>query len=708
MKQLIQSLSNGKTIVVDLPAPKNQDGYVLIKTIYSLVSSGTERMLVDFGKSNYIDKARKQPEKVKQVLDKVNSDGLVPTLEAITNKLEQPIPLGYCNVGIIMELGKGIKHLKIGDRVISNGAHAEFVTVPHNLCSKIPKNVDNETAVFTVISSIGLNGIRLANPTFGETFLVSGLGLIGLITVQLLKANGCNVIGIDYDKNRCEIAKTFGVDTIDISSVDDYLTLILEYTKGKGVDGAIITAATQSSEPINFAAKACRKKGRIVLVGSTGIDLNRDLLYKKELSFQVSCSYGPGRYDPSYEQLGNDYPIGYVRWTEGRNFEAILDSMSKDLIKTDKLISHYFPLSQAEDAYQLLLSKQKYLGILLTYDSKESNLNNTLKLETFEGNRNKIPLQPIIGFLGAGNYASRILIPAFSKTNSLLHTIIASDGLRPYYFGRKFGFKFASTDNKNLFEDKKCNTIVIATKHDSHSTYVKKALKAKMNVFVEKPLCLNKRQLIEIKETYLEIKNEGRYNPILMVGFNRRFAPLTKLLKKYLNRMSGKKSFIYTINAGNIHLDHWIHDLNIGGGRLIGECCHFVDLLRYLVGYKIQNIDIFPLIETSNKFDTFSLQLSFEDGSSASIHYFSNGSKAYPKERLEVFCNEQVLQLDNFRKLIGWGIKGFKSKTIFKQNKGQNECVKEFINSILTGAESPIPLNQIFEVQEWMCKLNDN
>ena len=710
MKQVFQDLKDGSPALLDIPIPFLRKNEILVRSICSLISPGTEGMIASFGKANMIEKARQQPEKVKEVINKISTDGLIETYEAVKQKIEEPIPLGYSNVGEIIDIGEDVKGFKIGDRVASNGPHAEIFSVNQNLCAVIPDNVRNEDAVFTVIASIGLNGIRLAKPSFGETFLVSGLGLIGLITSQILISNGCTVLGVDPDEDRCNLASSFGVESLNISRNNDQVSWCLKKTQNLGIDGAIITAAVDSSDPINYAAKSCRKRGRIILIGATPINLIRDIFYKKELSFNVSCSYGPGRYDKSYEVYSNDYPIGYVRWTEKRNFEAILNSFAKNSLKIKSLISHTFEFDNVKEAYNLLLSEEKSIGILINYPYKNKKLSRKLIFKNYyEKNKNEtlINNEPFIGFIGSGNYAKRILIPSFSKAGAKFHSLISPDASSSIHIGRKFLFPIIGTDINEVFNDINCNSVVIATRHDSHCEYIIKALEKGKNIFVEKPLCINISELIKIEKKYNQLKKNNLKLPILMVGFNRRFSPLIKELKSNLDSINEITSFIYTCNAGLIDKDNWIHERSIGGGRLLGEACHFLDLLRYLAGSQIQNLEIISSPELNYADDNFILQVKFENGSIGSINYFNNGDKSYPKEKLEVFSGGTIQTIENFRKLKVWGPRKFRNIRLIKQDKGQINCAKEFINSIKKDLESPIKINEIFEVQKWLLKISD-
>jgi predicted dehydrogenase/threonine dehydrogenase-like Zn-dependent dehydrogenase len=695
VKQLLQSLATGASDLPELPSPTAGRGQVLIRSACSLVSAGTERMLVDFGKASWLDKARQQPEKFQQVLDKARTDGLKTTLDAVLSKLDQPLPLGYCNVGTVVSVGPGVAGFQVGDRVASNGPHAELVAVPQHLCAPIPAAVSDEAAAFTVLASIGLQGIRLANPSLGETFMVSGLGLIGLLTGQLLTAQGCRVFGLDPDPSKCALAETLGITAFHLASGVDPVAWCLEHTSGIGVDGVLITAATSSSEPVHVAAQACRQRGRIVLVGVTGLDLRRDLFYKKELSFQVSCSYGPGRYDPAYEQQGHDYPIGFVRWTEQRNFQAVLHALATGTLRTEPLITHRFLIEQAAEAYELLSSPEPSLGILLRYAGTADPEQHVIQL--LAATDADVASQPLLSVIGAGNYASRVLIPSFAKAGARFHTLGASSGIGPVHVGRKFGFCQASTDIPTLLADPSANSVVIATRHDSHAALVQQALAAGKHVFVEKPLCLTADQLSAI-----EAAHTGQ--ALLMVGFNRRFAPLLLDLKQQISRLQGSKAFVYTCNAGAIPADHWTQDLSAGGGRLLGEACHFVDLLRHLAASPIEDLQLINAADRKPCPDTFSLQLRFADGSIGTVHYFANGSKAFPKERLEVFAAGKVLQLDNYRKLKAWGIPGFRTRRRLSQDKGQLACCKAFLKAIESRGPAPIPAAELFEVQRWLLQ----
>jgi len=717
MKQLLQSLKTGIGEVVDVPTPAPSSGQLLIATSRTLVSAGTERTLVDFGKANLLEKVRQQPDKVKQVLEKVRTDGLLPTLDAVRSKLDQPLALGYCNAGVVLQ--SGVEGFAVGDRVVSNGNHAEVVRVPKNLCAKIPDSVDDESAAFTVLAAIGLQGIRLAQPTIGETFVVQGLGLIGLMTMQILRANGCRVLGIDFDSARCELARQFGAATVDLSRGEDAIAVAAEFSRGNGVDAVLICASTKSDEVVHQAAEMCRKRGRIVLLGVVGLNLRRDDFYKKEISFQVSASYGPGRYDPAYEERGHDYPIGFVRWTQQRNFEAVLDMMAAGTLDVKPLITHRFAIDDAAKAYELL-DDPSALGIVIEYSGGGSRDRTVVIARSSEAAmRQSTALQtnPVIGFIGAGNYASRILIPALKRANVELDTLASSTGLSSVHHGRNAGFAHATTDLSAIWNSLRINTVVISTRHNSHAQQVVAALQTGKHVFVEKPLCLSLVELEEIRAASFASDEEL----ILMVGFNRRFSPHIQKIKQLLDTVTAPKSFIMTVNAGAIPADHWTQDSESGGGRIIGEACHFIDLLRFLAASPITEFDRSFMASTTR--DTATIVLKFADGSVGTIHYLANGSKSFPKERLEVFTAGRVLALDNFRKLTGYGWPGFSKMNFWSQDKGQVACVKAFVDSIRRRhrakpsthhreavqqsrqSNSPIPLPEIFEVAEVTIKL---
>jgi len=624
----------------------------------------------------------------------MGTDGIVSTLEAVMRKLDQPLTLGYSSVGSVIDTGSTVFGYTKGDRVVSNGKHAEVVSVPVNLCVAVPDSVPDEEAAFTVVAAIGLQGIRLVQPTLGETVVVTGLGLIGLITVQLLRATGCKVIGIDYDTRKLELAKSFGAATVNLSAGEDPVRFAESYTNGRGVDSVLITASTKSNEPVSQAARMCRKRGRIVLVGVTGLELSREEFYEKELSFQVSCSYGPGRYDVEYEEKGHDYPIGFVRWTEPRNFEAVLDMMADGRLNVKPLITHRFTLEEAPKAYDLIIGDDFSLGILLEFkgdDERDKELLQSVISLSSKSIGSHSFSDGGVSFIGAGNYASAILIPAFRKAGAKLESLVSNTGVGSVHYGRRFGFAKASSDAESVFNDTSTDIVVVSTRHDSHAAYVIKALESDKHVFVEKPLCLNLTEWQRIGLAMVAHPDKH-----VMVGFNRRFAPHVQRMKQLLVAANIPKTFVVTVNAGSIPIDHWTQDAQKGGGRIVGEACHFIDLLRHLAGSPIRSFRVAAMDSVTH--DTVTVLLFFEDGSMGSIHYLANGSKSFPKERVEVFAGGGILQLDNFRVLRSFGWKGASTMRLWRQDKGQMACAAAFMDSIRNGKPTPIPRNEILEV----------
>ncbi len=692
MKQILQNLKSGETFLENVPVPLSTPQSIVIQTTRTLVSTGTEKMLVDFGRSGIIGKMKKQPDKVKMVLNKVKTDGLLATYESVQSKLDQPLPLGYCNVGTVLEVGAHVNDIQIGDRMVSNGAHAEIVRVSPNLACKIPDAVSDEDASFAVVGAIALQGIRILNPTIGETIAVMGLGLIGLLTVQLLRANGCRVIGIDFDQHKIDLAQKYGAETFNLSNQSDLLSYTKTITQDRGVDGVILTLSTDSQEPMHNAAQMCRKRGRLVLVGITGLQLMRSDFYEKELSFQVSCSYGPGRYDPFYEEKAQDYPLGFVRWTAQRNMEAFLDLLARKQLDVSDLISHRFEIEEAEEAYKTLYQGQTPLGIVLKF-ARDIDFQHASQKIVSVNDHHASTSSLQIGFIGAGNYAVRTLCPALKAANAMLNTICSSGGVSAAYAARKFGFAKSTTDLRNVLENKEINTVFIATRHNSHADLVCKALAAHKNVFVEKPLALSLEEVDKIVEQYEQTES------VLMVGYNRRFSPFVVKMKELLDSTSAPKSFVMTVNAGEIPPDHWTQDLKVGGGRIVGEGCHFIDLLRFLAGAKIKSYDFVGFKQgTLGQSDCGSISLIFEDGSFGVIHYLANGHRAFPKERLEVFVEGKTLILNNFLSLKGLGWQNFSKMRRFRQDKGQRECMKVFCDALTKGGKAPIPFDEIIEV----------
>ena len=690
MKQVLQNLRSGQTVVQDVPAPGLAGGGVLIQTRASLISAGTERMLVEFGKASLIAKARSQPDKVRQVLDKIKTDGLMPTLEAVFNRLDEPLPLGYCNAGVVLEVGPGVTEFRPGDRVVSNGPHAEIVCVPKNLCAKIPNEVTDEQAAFTVLSSIGLQGIRLLNPTLGEKFVVYGLGLIGLITVQLLQASGCEVLGVDVNADRLKLAEGFGVKVVNAAAGGDPVAAAEAWTEGKGVDGVLITAAAKTDEIIHNAADMCRKRGRIVLVGVVGLNLRRSDFYKKELSFQVSCSYGPGRYDEKYEQAGQDYPPGFVRWTEQRNFQAVLEAMRAGWLAVDELITHRFGIADAPKAYEQISGGGSTLGVILEYGAEVE------RAVSITVNEAPAPAadQAVVGVIGAGNFSKMTLMPALAKTNARIAYVADLNGAAAQYLAKKFGAEKAVSDYKLILEDPAVNAVLIAVGHNLHARFVCETLAAGKHCFVEKPLAMNEQEISQVCEAAADTPDRH-----VMVGFNRRFSPHIVKMTKLLAERGEPLAMNMTVNAGIIPPEHWVHDLARGGGRIIGEGCHFIDLLAFLADSPVRSVAAHQMGSgTAVKEDKMSISLGFEDGSVGTVNYFANGSKSYPKEMLEVFSDGRVLRLDNFRRLVGYGFKGFRKFKTSRQDKGHAAEFAALVERVASGGQPLIPLDQLVNV----------
>lgn len=680
MKQIIQDLQSGKTILADVPAPIVKRGAVLIKSNVSLVSLGTERMLVEFGKANLIDKARQQPDKVKQVLEKIKSDGLFPTLDTVFKKLGEPIPLGYCNVGEVISVGEDVGEFKVGDRVVSNGPHAEVVLVSKNLVAKIPNEVTDEDASFTVIGSIGLQGIRLINPTLGETIAVIGLGLVGLITCQLLKANGCKVIGYDFDESKVRLAESFGVKAFKVSPDNDPVKISLEHTKGVGVDGVIITASTSSDDVISQAAQMSRKRGRIVLVGVIGLNIKRSDFYEKELSFQVSCSYGPGRYDEDYEQRGNDYPLPYVRWTENRNFETVLGAIANASLSMKPLITEIIDLDNYDKIYGQIGSSKSIASIIRYSNERATESSVNITAASFAKDN------AVFGIIGAGNFTKMMIVPIMRKLNYNLKYVASERGLSAAVLAKKYKIAIATSDYKEILADPEVSAITVTVRHNMHAQLVIEALQSGKHVFVEKPLALSLNEVDQIERAY---QKSGK---TLTVGFNRRFSPFAIKAKEMLKN-SGAINVVATMNAGFIPGNSWVQDMKVGGGRIIGEACHLIDLITYLTGSLVDEVVMNALGNNPEEnTDNASILLKYKDGSNGVINYFANGSKAYSKERFEIYSQGRTVIIDNFRKLkcYGFSNQGF-SKS---QDKGHYEQFKLLKERLTKGGQELIPIDQ--------------
>lgn len=688
MKQIIQDLQSGETILEEVPVPQVKRGAVLIKTHRSLVSLGTERMLVEFGKANFLDKARQQPEKVKQVLEKIKTDGLQPTLEAVFRKLGEPLPLGYCNAGEVIAVGEGVSEFKIGDRVISNGHHAEVVCIPQNLVAKIPDNVSYEEASFTVIGAIALQGIRLINPTFGENIVVTGLGLIGLIAAQILQANGCNVIGLDFDEKKVQLAKSWGIQAFNIADGTNPVTLVQAITNDIGADAVLITASNKSNEIIAQAARMSRQRGRIVLVGVIGLDIQRADFYEKELSFQVSCSYGPGRYDPQYEQKGNDYPIAFVRWTEKRNFEAILNALSTQRLHVNELITEIVELQHYNTIYGNM-SASKSIASIIKYPGNIQPTSTTVQLN----NHNFGGQKGVLGIIGAGNFTKAVIVPTLAKLKAPIKNIVSANGLSSTTLAKKYNIAQSTTNYLDLLNDPQIDAVLITTQHNQHATQTIQALRAGKHVFVEKPLALTFDELDNIQQAHQQS------NRTLTVGFNRRFSPFAADAKKQLGSGNQPMNIIANMNAGYIEPDHWTQDMHIGGGRIIGEACHLIDLITFFTGSTVQAVVMNALgTNPAENTDNASILLRYQNGSTGVINYFSNGSKAYAKERIEIYAQNRTIVIDNWRKATYFGFK--KTGMSSTQDKGHHTQFQQFIHNLRNGGQPTIPFHEIINTSK--------
>jgi predicted dehydrogenase len=690
MKQILQNLRTGKTEITEVPAPECTRGMIKIKTRASLVSAGTERMLVEFSKGGFVVKATAQPDKVKQVIDKIKTEGLVPTLETVFKRLDEPLPLGYCNVGEVIEVGEGVQGFAPGDMVASNGPHAEVVCVPVNLCAKVPEGVEAEEASFTVLGAIALQGVRLLEPALGERIVVFGAGLIGLVTIQLLRASGCEVMAVDLNAERLARAEKYGATICDASS-GDVITAANAWTGGKGVDGVIITASAKTDDIMHQSAEVCRKRGRIVLVGVVGLNLNRSDFYEKELTFQVSCSYGPGRYDDNYEIKGQDYPLGFVRWTEQRNFEAVLGAISSGSLKVKDLITNRVELKDASGIYERISRDAGVLGALIKY-GEDADLSKTVRVAG--GASLSSPAGCIAAMLGAGNFAKMTMAPALSKSGARLKYVSDLKNVAgAAHIAKKYGFEKAGSDTEAVLQDAEINTVFIATGHNSHAYLACKCLEAGKHVFVEKPLAMNEDELGTVIKAI-----EKNSDKQIMVGYNRRFSPYSVKIKELLKGRSEPLAMNFNCNAGVIPPDVWVHDAELGGGRIIGEACHFMDLLSFIAESPIVTVAAFKMGgSVPVQDDKMTIVMEFADGSIGNINYFGNGNKAYPKETLEVYSEGRILELDNFRLLEGFGFKGF-TRMKGKMDKGHAAEFKAFAERVAKGGERLISAQELVNV----------
>jgi polar amino acid transport system substrate-binding protein len=691
MKQILQNAKTGAVAVREVPAPIAQPGFVLVRTSASLISAGTERLTVQAGQKNLVSRAIDQPAVVRKVLDKARSEGVVATFDAVRSKLGSLTALGYSAAGTIAAVGEGVADLRVGDRVACAGvgyaAHAEILSVPKNLCVRLPGGVDFDTAAFGTVGAIALQGLRLAEPTLGESVVVIGLGLIGQVAVQLLTANGCRVFGIDLDQQKIDLAKQLGAED-GCQPGDDAKRLVLEWSRGRGADAVLITAATSSNQPVELAGEISRAKGRVVVVGAVGLNLPRQPYYNRELTFKISMSYGPGRYDRNYEERGQDYPLGYVRWTEGRNIEAFLDLIAAGRVKIDPLISHRFKIDDGERAYELITSDEPYLGVLLEYDATRE-IGSRIPLPQKTTARRAVKAVRL-GLIGAGDYAKSVLLPNFKAAGAEFHAIATASGVTARSVGELYGFRFCVSGAADVINDADVNLVVVASRHASHAGLVRQALAAGKYVFVEKPLATTDRELDEILAI---AENGGR----LMVGFNRRFSPHAREALDFFKNRQFPLSIHYRVNAGRIGPDHWLHDAN-EGGRIIGEVCHFIDLVHFITGSLTTRVFAEAVAgrntQSTNE-DSVFVSLRLGDGSNASIAYLSEGDKALPKERIEIFGGGKSFVIDDFRSATAYDNGRDKTSRLREQDKGQREEVRAVMSMVLEGKTAPVSLEDL-------------
>jgi predicted dehydrogenase/threonine dehydrogenase-like Zn-dependent dehydrogenase len=698
MKQVVQDIRTGETSILVVPVPKPAPGTALVRTAASLLSAGTERMLVEFASKSLLGKARSRPDLVRQTLDKARREGLVTTIEAVQNRLDQPIPLGYSSSGTVVAVGVGLQGFRVGDRVACAGGgyavHAEFVVVPQNLLVQLPEDVDFESGAFATLGAIALHGFRLAEPQLGERVAVIGLGLLGLLAVGVAKAAGCKVFGTDLDPSRVEAARRLGALAVLRVKAEE---VVSSFSDGSGCDVVLICADTPSDDPVELAGSIARDRARVVAVGAVGMNIPRRKYYEKELTFLISRSYGPGRYDPEYEEEGKDYPLGYVRWTEGRNLAAFVDLLATDQLDVKPLISHRFPIDDAMDAYDLISGQkdEATLAVMLTYPSDpERDAEQGVKVVIAE--RETSPTTAVrLGVLGAGNFATAVLLPALKGVRGVEFVGLASaSGLKSTSVGGRYKFRYATTDEQEIINDPSVNTVAVLTRHHLHAPQVIAALQAGKHVFCEKPLALNEGELVDISSA---LQAGGQ---MLMVGFNRRFAPMAVRMKALLSEIDEPLAIQYRINAGYLPPDHWLHDPVQGGGRIIGEVCHFIDFLTFIVGELPVRVYARGLPDGDRYLeDNVIITLEFPGGSLGTITYIAAGDRAYPKERVEVFGGERVVVLDDFRRLetsFGGRRKVWRSR--LKQDKGHRAEWEAFVHALSMGGPPPIPYDQLHAV----------
>jgi predicted dehydrogenase/threonine dehydrogenase-like Zn-dependent dehydrogenase len=697
MKQILQNLKTGQLSVADVPPPVVQRGRVLVRTAASLISAGTERMTVEMAQKSLLGKARERPDLVKQVIQKAKNEGLMNTFNAVRSKLGSSTALGYSAAGIVAGVGEDVTEFRIGDRVSCAGAgyasHAEVLSVPKNLCVRLPEGATFEAGAFGTLGAIALQGVRLAEPTLGEAVVVIGLGLLGQLTVQLLKANGCRVFGLDLDPQKIELAKELGADGGALSDADAK-NAVMEWSRGRGADAVLITAATSSNQPVELAGEISRMRGRVVAVGLVGTNVPRNLYYFRELTFKISMSYGPGRYDPEYEERGRDYPFAFVRWTEGRNIEAFLDLVAEGRVNIERLVTHRFSINEGERAYQLISgeAKEPYLGVLLNYDT-ERELERRVAISKAPAAHKPAPEKSVrLGLIGAGGYAKGMLLPNFKSAGAEFRAIATASGVSARDTGERYGFTYAASGADEILNDGEINLIVIATRHDSHAELARRALELGRHVFVEKPLAMNDEELDAIIEA--AENSSGK----LMVGFNRRFSPHARAAREFYAKRESPLSISYRVNAGRIPPEHWIQDAREGGGRIIGEVCHFIDLMQFLTGAHTTRVYAESITSRNRQVvdeDSVFITLRFSDGSNGSIAYLAEGDKSVPKERVEIYGEGKTFVLDDFRSMTAYRDGREETQRLRNQDKGQADEVRAVCKVVLEGLPAPIALDDL-------------
>ncbi|HLL16613.1 MAG TPA: bi-domain-containing oxidoreductase [Pyrinomonadaceae bacterium] len=719
MKQILQNYKTGEVSVAEVPPPIAQRGRVLVRTAASLISAGTERMAVELGRKSLIGKARERPDLVRQVIQKAQREGLMNTVTAVQSKLNAQNALGYSAAGIVIGAGDDVTDFRAGDRVACAGAgfasHAEVLSVPKNLCVRLPDGVDFESAAFGTLGAIALQGVRLAEPTLGEAFVVIGLGLLGQLTVQLLKANGCRVFGIDLDASKVALARTLGADDGAVSG-GETPDAVSEWTRGRGADAVLITAATASDQPVELAGEISRLKGRVVAVGLVGMNVPRKIYYERELTLKVSMSYGPGRYDPEYEERGHDYPFPYVRWTEGRNIEAFLDLLAAGSVRVAPLVSHRFAIEDGERAYNLIAgeTKEPYLGVVLSYDTERELARS---IERREGDAHiKRDIDPVgaraagsatvsVGMIGAGSYAQKFLLPNFKANGAAFHAIATASGISARGIGEKYDFARILASAEETIADDNANLVVIATRHDSHAPFARRALAAGRHVFVEKPLALNDEELDGVLEAARV--SEGR----LTVGYNRRFSPHARACAETFAARREPLSILYRVNAGRIARTHWIQDPREGGGRIIGEVCHFIDLMHFLTGATTTRVYAEPVASRNEETldeDSVLITLRFSDGSNGQIAYLAEGDRALAKERIEVFGGGRTFVIEDFRSATLYERGRERKMKLRAQDKGQAAEVRAVCAMVREGAPAPIALHDLAATTRATFRIRDS